>query len=634
MTRSPIPDPRSPVPDRRHEFRLTVLLLASAGAAVALGSWQAAWLPGLLGLCGVPLYLSYRSYRIFHDRIAEERQRVTDESSTQFAIIEALASAIEAKKPHVRSNSRTLQVCVEVLSRAMGMSVAEVDAVKAAALLRDIGNLAVPEDVLRKEGPLTADEQERVRSHARIGANLIASVPFPRPVAPLVHSHHERWDGKGYPDGLAGDAIPLGARILAVADTFTALQADRPHRAAAGAEDSLAIVQRSAGTAFDPHVVSLLVEAQPAIAALVRGRSGDVESDVPLNGPGGHFPAFDEITAAHREADVLRETAVQLGSSQGVFEAMMQVWLKLQEVLPVSCCALFLWSEEAQQFQCRFAAGENDAAVRPVTATTVDELARPLSAPASFFAPADWNVGLESSMACALTLDGHEFGALVVHDVGREVYSDEHRWLLGQFAQRATLVIRNAMTFDELLSGSRTDALTGLPNRRGMQDYVNRELTRAHTVERGELALLVADLNEFKPINDHLGHEVGDRVIQAVARTLRSLIHPDDLCARFAGDEFVLALRGCGPEKAARTAQAIADVVAATRVDVQDGEQLSLSISIGVASFPHDGTTLERLFGAADRRMYEVKAHRRPAAADADVASSPADHELAASRPA
>ena len=589
------------------EVRLTTFVLASTAVAIGLAFWHDAWIPGLAGLFAAPLYLTYRSYRVFQDRIGEERRRVLEESSVQFAIIEALASAIEAKEPKARSNLRHLQVRVECLARHLGMSDADVDAVLTAALLHDIGNLAVPEHVLRKKEPLTAEELEKVRSHARIGANLLASVPFPRPVAPLVLAHHERWDGKGYPNGLAGEAIPLGARILAVADVFTALQADRPHRPALPAQEALAVIRGCSGESFDPRVVDALTELQPVIERKLREQSDSVQFDTAANAIGVVARVYDEITAAHQEAEVLQETALALGSSQGVFETMMRIWLTLQETLPVSCCALFLWDEEAGRFECRFAAGENDEDARRITSTTVDGLARPLAARTSFFTPADWSVGLDSSIACPLSLDGRVFGALALYDVGQDAYTDEHRRLVARLAQQATLVLRNAMTFDEMQSGSLTDALTSLPNRRGMQHYLNRELTRAQGVEGVELALLVADLDGFKAINDTRGHDVGDRAIQVVARTLRSVLHPDDLCARFAGDEFVIALRGCGRSQADRTVRAIREAVSSTPVEVEPGDSFSMAISIGVSVFPHDGLTLEQLFAAADRRMYEAK---------------------------
>src|SRR5678816_4200265 len=145
------------------------------------------------------------------------------------------------------------------------MSADEVEGVKVAALLHDIGKLAVPEHILTKPGRLTPDEFERVRTHPQIGADIIRAVPFPYPVAPYIQSHHERWDGSGYPDGLAGTAIPLGARVLAVVDYFDALTADRPYRRAMPLAQAVEVLQSEAGKALEPHLVASFIEMLPTL---------------------------------------------------------------------------------------------------------------------------------------------------------------------------------------------------------------------------------------------------------------------------------------------------------------------------------------------------------------------------------
>ena len=193
-------------------------------------------------LAAAPLYLTYRSYRIYLGRVEDQQQHLKQISELHLASVEALARAIDARDQTFDRSScpndnhiRRVQAAAAQLARIAGMSADEVEGVKVAALLHDIGKLAVPEHILTKPGRLTPDEFERVRIHPTIGADIIRAVPFPYPVAPYIESHHERWDGSGYPDGLAGDAIPLGARVLAVVDYYDALVTDRPyHRAMDG----------------------------------------------------------------------------------------------------------------------------------------------------------------------------------------------------------------------------------------------------------------------------------------------------------------------------------------------------------------------------------------------------------------
>ena len=155
------------------------------------------------------------------------------------------------------------------LAKTLGMSDVDTQAVKTAALLHDIGKLGVPEHILAKPGPLTPDEFQKVRMHPQIGADILGAVPFPYPVAPLVLHHHERWDGRGYPDGLKGEEIPLGARILCLVDYFDALTSDRPYHKPLPVDQAADLIQSEAGKALDPNAVETFLRILPDVRARV-----------------------------------------------------------------------------------------------------------------------------------------------------------------------------------------------------------------------------------------------------------------------------------------------------------------------------------------------------------------------------
>ena len=181
------------------------------------------------------------------------------------ATIEALALAIDAKDQTSQSHIRRVQLYAAALARALGMTENDIQGVKTAALLHDIGKLAVPEHILSKPGPLTPEEFQKIRAHPKVGADIISAVPFPYPVSPLILSHHERWDGKGYPAGLKGEEIPLGARILSVVDYFDALMAERPYHKAMGFDAAIGLLQQEAGKGLDPTVVEKFIELLPGL---------------------------------------------------------------------------------------------------------------------------------------------------------------------------------------------------------------------------------------------------------------------------------------------------------------------------------------------------------------------------------
>src|SRR4029078_5103041 len=200
-------------------------------------------------------------------RIQDQQRHVAQVSELHLATIEALALAIDAKDQTAQSHIRRVQVYAAGLAKALGMPDDEIQGVKTAALLHDIGKLAVPEHILSKPGPLTQEEFQKIRIHPQVGAEIIAALRFPSPVAPLIMSHHERWDGKGYPQGLAGTDIPLGARILTIVDYYDAVTTERPYHKALNSESALAMLKHEAGRALDPTLVETFVEVLPSLVA-------------------------------------------------------------------------------------------------------------------------------------------------------------------------------------------------------------------------------------------------------------------------------------------------------------------------------------------------------------------------------
>src|SRR5438067_12583821 len=240
--------------------------VGAGGAAVATtvvyhgGYWFAA-------LAAAPPYLIYRTYKVYMGRIHDQQRHVAQVSDLHLATIEALALAIDAKDQTAQSHIRRVQVYAAGLARALGMAENEIQGVKTAALLHDIGKLAVPEHILSKPGPLTQEEFQKIRIHPQVGAEIISGVPFPYPVAPLILSHHERWDGKGYPAGLKAEEIPLGARILSVVDYFDALMSERPYHRAMSFDSAIGLLRQEIANALDPRLVPLFVELLPSLVA-------------------------------------------------------------------------------------------------------------------------------------------------------------------------------------------------------------------------------------------------------------------------------------------------------------------------------------------------------------------------------
>ncbi|HEY6214056.1 MAG TPA: HD-GYP domain-containing protein, partial [Vicinamibacterales bacterium] len=201
------------------------------------------WLP----LTFAPIYLTYKTYKVYMGRIEDEQRHVQQTSDLHLATIEALARAIDAKDQNTQTHIRRVQLYAAGMAKSVGLSPAAIQGVKTAALLHDIGKLAVPEHILSKPGPLTQEEFQKIRIHPEVGAEIIAAVPFPYPVAPIILSHHERWDGKGYPRKLSGTEIPIGARIVSVVESVEAMVSDRPYRKGMTPDEVLEELAQGAG---------------------------------------------------------------------------------------------------------------------------------------------------------------------------------------------------------------------------------------------------------------------------------------------------------------------------------------------------------------------------------------------------
>src|SRR5262245_4818723 len=552
------------------------------------------------------------------------------------ATVEALAGAIDAKDQTAPEHIRRVQAYAAGLARALGMTDNEIQGVKTAALLHDIGKLAVPEHILSKPGPLTQEEFQKIRIHPQVGAEIISGVPFPYPVAPLILSHHERYDGKGYPAGLKGEEIPLGARILSVVDYFDALMSERPYHKAMSLESALNLLRQESGKALDPRVVQTFIDMYPSLTAEAEASqqpsrkltrvAEEAPSAQPAVGLVNEAPVrtnvFQDIALAHREIYALYEIAQAMGSSLGVSDTMALISSKLSNIVPFSCCALFLYSDETETLRCRFATGIEADIIQQLTIRNGHGLTgwvarnrRPLvnarpSADLEAAGMASDRTALHSALVCPLVFNERFIGTISVYHTEPSVYTDDHRRLLDRISEQAAAVIYNSMVFEQTQEDSLTDPLTGLPNTRFMFMHLTRELARAERL-KSEVSLLVMDLDAFKEINDTYGHHVGDRALREVAGVLRNGIRPYDICVRYAGDEFIVVLSGCGGDEADRKRVELQKAVDEVQFEARPGNMIPLSISIGASIFPHDGDSYETLLATADSRMYRDKTRRK-----------------------
>ena len=230
------------------------------GAAMACGfhemtrhtGWQ-------IALLVLPVaFLLYRTYRLHLARAEDGLVHAESMANLHMRTIEALALAIEAKDNTTHDHLRRVQVYAMEVGRELKLSDDDLEALGAAAVLHDIGKLAVPEYIISKPGKLSPEEFEKMKIHPVVGAEILEHVQFPYPVVPIVRAHHEKWNGSGYPFGLRGKDIPIGARILSAVDALDALASDRQYRRALPLDEAMEKIEQDSGKAFDPQVIEIL----------------------------------------------------------------------------------------------------------------------------------------------------------------------------------------------------------------------------------------------------------------------------------------------------------------------------------------------------------------------------------------
>lgn len=569
----------------------------------------------------IPLiYLIHRSYRHYMEHLESQRDHAEDLAALHLRTIETLALAIEAKDQTTHDHLQRVRIYAEEIGKELKLSEDEMQALQAASLLHDIGKLAVPEHIICKPGKLTKEEFEKVKIHPVVGADILKRVEFPYPVVPIVRSHHEKWDGTGYPDGLKGEEIPIGARILSAVDCLDALASDRQYRRALPLDEAIQVVIQSSGTAYDPQIVDILqrryVELEALATQAEQGEGLDTNivverGDAPGAGFAESAPAWSSIRSAHLEAQVYLDWTRQLGNYLNLEEILDTAVVGLRKLVPFDCIAVYI--RQGDYLEPAYVNGidsklfsslripmgdglsgwvaENDktilngsAAVEAVCATG------PLTV-----------TTLRSALAAPLEGTSGVIGVVALYGLESAPFSSEHLRILLGLSSRLGLVVENAIKYRDAQRSATNDYLTGLPNARALFEIVDGELARAQR-EKSHFALLVCDLNDFKTVNDRLGHMEGNRVLRAVAEALQANCRQYDHVGRMGGDEFVIVLPASSPE-------AISGRIAAIKQTIGEiGEDVS--IAIGAAFYPDDGADTESLVAAADVRMYEDKRSR------------------------
>jgi len=616
------------------------LVGAAAVGLVGIVNRTTGWQTSLLVL---PLiYWVYRSYRLYLGRLEAEKERVEIEkrhveqiASLNMRTIEALALAIEAKDHTTHTHLQRVRTYAVEIARELSLGEEQIEALRAAALLHDIGKLAVPEQIINKPGKLTREEFEKMKVHPLVGAEILQRVAFPYPVAPIVRSHHERWDGTGYPEGLSGESIPIGARILAAVDCLDALASHRQYRPALPLDEAMAKVKEKAGSWFDPKVVEVLerryvelegkahtnedVYVPGGLSKAVRVErglapaAGFEKTELPY-GQMDNADFLTSIASARQEAQTMFELSQDLGVSLSLSETLSVLSMRLRRMIPYDSIAVFV--NRNGWLLPELVSGENFRSLSSLKVRVGEGLCGWVAAnckpiingnpqvESGYVIEPGKSVTLQSALVVPLEGLNGVVGVLAMYHTNRDSFTPDHLRILLAVASKVALSVENALKYQQAESSATTDYLTGLPNARSLFVHLAQEVARCRRM-KSSLAVLVCDIDGFKQINDSFGHLEGDKLLREFTTRLKDVCRGYDYVARMGGDEFVITAPGLTPEAATEKAERL------NRAAIESGRHVCgrdlITLSVGMAFCPEDGTDVERLLAEADRRMYSMK---------------------------
>jgi len=593
------------------------------------------------------MYWIFRSYYLYLGRLEDEKKRAEMEArqveaekrhveevcALHLRTIEGLALAIEAKDHSALSHLRRVQTYAIGIAQELGMSGPQLDGLRAAALLHDIGKLAVPDHVINKPGRLTPEEFNKMKIHPIVGAEIVEKVAFPYPVAPIVRAHHEKWNGEGYPDGLKGTEIPLGARILSAVDCLDALASNRQYRKALSIDAAILHVVRESGKSFDPAVVEVLQRKYVELEKLANATDGGVSRDPlsfeealkPGEAPGAglevskktHAEDYDflsHIASARYEAHTLFELSRDLGNSLSLDETLSLVASRLRKLVPYDSIAAFV--RKGDLLTPEFVNGEHFRALSSLRIPVgtglcgwVAENGHPIvngnpAVEIGFSENPELSSGLRSALAVPLEGVTGSVGVLTLYQAIPEAFNDDHLRVLQVITSRVAMFIENALKYREAESFATIDYLTGMANARALSVHLEQELARCKR-EQSSTAIIVCDLDGFKQINDRYGHLAGDKVLKLFAAALEKSCRRYDYASRMGGDEFVIVAPAMTEAAICERTQMLSSLAKHAGHEVCGADFLSMSA--GVAFYPEDGQNAEQLLAEADRRMYATK---------------------------
>jgi len=578
--------------------------------------------PAMLVIIIPILLVTYFTNKTHLDKIEEHVHHLQNLNSLYLRTVESLALAVDAKDQTTYGHIRRVRAYALGLAKLCDIKDSnELLAVETGSLLHDIGKLAVDDYILNKPGRLNAQEFEKMKAHAAAGGEILEQIQCSFPAAKYVRAHHERWDGKGYPDGLKGEEIPLGARLLSISDAFDAMRSSRPYKLSLDLEDSIQLLRSQAGTFYDPNLVDLFVthldeleasavEATKTMPHLaLRRRTEDSGSDGISRTPP---PIVTCVTYSVTEELIsFCEFCSSLGRQLKLSDLLVNLHLHLQRLVPFNTCIIFL-SDEDDTLRARHATGKYSEVLRnhripygKGISGWVAAFQRPIfnTAPALDFQGLTGNfTSLADSLVVPLISDGISIGTISLYAEPPIFFTEAQLALLETIAGDVALLIVEACSRERGAPAQCVlDSVTGT-YRSGYLSVAGPQMIDSAKKSRSHFSLVYLKIRAFAEFIEMHPWTKGDAMLRRIAEVFRDELRESDVLVRFGADGFMMLLPGVIRDGAVRRAGRLQQKVRET--PVPDGTETAfLECATSVASYPDDGSTIFDLVWSARKLL-------------------------------
>jgi putative nucleotidyltransferase with HDIG domain len=553
------------------------------------------------------LLIFYLTFKAALGRVDDANRHLSELNKLYLSTIETLAMAIDAKDQITHGHIRRVQQYAVQLAKHIGVKEqVQISAIEAASLLHDMGKLAVPEYILNKPGKLTAAEFEKMKLHASVGADILSAIDFPYPVVPIVRHHHENWDGSGYPDGLRGAEIPIGARILSVVDCFDALTSDRPYRPRLPDADAIKILLDRRGSMYDPIIVDAFIEVHSvarqelraaatttlAFSSIARGGTSSDQT--------GRTTRLNDIAASTEEMMVLYDLAIALSGRSDGGQVIEEVFTHLRRLVPATTSVFYRYEVTTDDLVATQANGEYSTHVLGLRIHRGERLTGWVAANKRTIVNSDpvldlGDMGrrlrpLQNCLSTPVISGDDLIGVLTLYSTSEAGFGEDHRRIVESIVKQVAPSLKIEPPIESKLSTS------------GMQATVQPGFVSTDFAPASDVSIIVVTVKISRrpdSFRDEGSSADLDRIAEGIKKGLRTV----DLLLRHKTEQFLVLLPQTGLSDA---------LGVVTRVSALLSQELSnelathLQLVIGVASAPVDGSSLEILMRSAIGREQPI----------------------------